>query len=161
MSDVVQLLTSAGVPVADENHHHVRPGWIGADCPHCSPGVGAYRLGFEIDTGRCNCWGCGPKNGVTLLMQMCNIDWQEAKAAFGQTVVRDRSRKVRAKRVIEPKGIGDLEPAHRQYLTRRGFSPDEIGGTWGVRGIGNGSDGDRRRGGHRRARPATWAGRPR
>ena len=43
-------------------HHHVREGWIGLDCPWCPTprgDKGRYRLGVQPSTGRANCWVCG------------------------------------------------------------------------------------------------------
>src|SRR5207245_2797387 len=41
-------------------------------------------------------------------------------------------------RYKEPSGVGPLLPEHRNYLSKRGFDPDEVVEKWGVKGIGRG-----------------------
>src|SRR5690348_1515510 len=55
-----EALTLLGVAFVEENqHHHVRSGWVGADCPRCSPGTGRYRLGLNLAGAYLSCWACG------------------------------------------------------------------------------------------------------
>src|SRR5687767_12012825 len=44
-----------------QEHHHVGRGWCGLDCPDCSPGAGAFRLGWNLERGYFSCWSCGYK----------------------------------------------------------------------------------------------------
>lgn len=120
-------------------HHHVGKGWIGVDCPDCSPDSNHFRLGFHLRTGRCNCWNCGAKNPIKTLAKVCGIPfgvafeiWQKSNVLFKLNVpLSDRNRTLKA-----PEGVGPLLPCHRSYLRNRGFDPDEIVRLWGVQGIG-------------------------
>jgi hypothetical protein len=48
---------------------------------------------------------------------------------------RVRDERPRGKLVI-PKGVGPMLPAHRNYLKGRGLDPDAVARLWGVQGIG-------------------------
>ena len=54
-----ELLAKHGIPVAADNHHHARRGWLQFDCPFCSKNSRRYRMGYSISRGSVNCWVCG------------------------------------------------------------------------------------------------------
>lgn len=117
-------------------HHHVNSGWLGVDCPYCSPGSGRFLFSFYLAGGRANCWQCGRKSPVEALVQLTGIPYAEARA-----VLRDRTTPIAEKiqhtgRYLPPSGVGPLQPAHRRYLERRGLDPDYAARVWGVGGIG-------------------------
>ncbi len=133
--NLVDLFTQHDIPVAPAGHHHVRTGWIGIDCPNCSPGWGKFRLGFEIATGRCSCWVCGKTDAAETIATICNISLGEAIG-----IIRGQPRgfvytEPKAGRLKLPEA-GELGPAHRNYLLDRGFDPDELVKLWGIQGIG-------------------------
>jgi hypothetical protein len=136
--NVRELLNECGVDGRDAGqHHHVTDGFYGVDCPTCSPGAGAYRLGISLRGRAATCWICGRLPYVDTLAEVTGkpVGWILANL--------DRSGPPQAK-VDKPRGVlrvppqvGPLLPAHRKYLKFRGFDPDEIVETWGVGGIGN------------------------
>ncbi len=116
------------------DHHHASLGWISVDCPSCSPGWKKYRLGFELNTGRCNCWSCGRKNAASALASVCGVSVSVAIKAIGDTAVRIDEKPLGAFTPLY--GIGDLQLPHRIYLKRRGFDPDVLSKLWGIGGVG-------------------------
>lgn len=134
------VLISRGVVTADSSHHHVRPGWIGADCPYCSPGWGKFRLGVEIRTGRIHCWVCGRLKPVKALADLLAISHDQAYVIYRRHFRDAHLRDVEAQESIGvlkvPKGVGPLLPPHIKYLKSRGFEPVTISSTWDVQGIG-------------------------
>lgn len=135
---IEDYLRSKGVHTVDSDHHHVRSGWIGTDCPRCSPGSGKYRLGFEVGTGRVNCWNCGIIRGPDALVSLCRIRLGEAISVWEDLEFRKGKRTegpVPGGLKI-PDRVEPLGPAHRAYLAKRGFDPDDLARLWGLRGIG-------------------------
>lgn len=123
------------------SHHHVRKNWIGVDCPRCSPGSGKYRLGFEADGRRANCWVCGRVNAVEMIMRLCRTTERDAARLWNSRELRGwapppANDKWRAKQLKIPNGVGELLPQHRRYLQDRGFDADSVARLWGVQGIG-------------------------
>jgi hypothetical protein len=122
-------------------HHHVREGWVGIDCPWCPTpmaGRGRYRLGIEISTGRVNCWVCGHHSLISVLMEVGRVPYKAAKDAISNIeftrFLPDYSEKASGS-LKKPKGIGPLARAHREYLRGRGFDPLKIQKLWKVEGI--------------------------
>jgi hypothetical protein len=118
-------------------HHHVSHGWIGIDCPDCSPGSGKYRLGYNIRGGFMSCWSCGPKKTKAVIQALTGIPWKDLNDIV-RTLAQDRVPVDIPKRgtVQLPKGVGPLLPQHCDYLESRGFNPETIQTLWGVKGIG-------------------------
>ena len=116
------------------DHHHVSLGWISVDCLYCSPNWKKYRLGFELNTGRSNCWSCGRKNSVSALASVCGVSKSVARTAIVDTAVHIDEKPLGS--LIPLKGVGELQQPHRIYLKKRGFNPDVISKLWGIRGIG-------------------------
>lgn len=132
-----ELLTELGIPFMPAgSHHHVRPGWTGADCPRCSPRSSRWRLGIRDDGRAGQCWQCGK---VSVYEVLCEL----TTAPRGRVVelLRSLSGSVSIEPVVTrgklqlPKA-GPLLKPHRDYLRRRGFDPDEIADRYGVLGIG-------------------------
>ena len=118
-------------------HHHVRSGWLGVDCPRCSPNSGRYRLGFEVASRRANCWVCGRVDAVEMLALVCKISTAEAGRLWSQRGLKIQERTYRDEgRLVIPDGVDSLQEPHRRYLGSRGFDPDQIAKLWGVQGIG-------------------------
>ena len=122
-------------------HHHVRQGWIGLNCPWCLPsygGKGMWRLGIEISTGRCSCWVCGRHSLVEAVAAVAKLPLGVA-AALLKGVQLEKYVPKGAKiggTLKRPKGIEPLLPAHKRYLRQRGFDPISIERLWNVQGIG-------------------------
>jgi hypothetical protein len=120
----------------------VTAGWIGTVCPWCGKGTGKPGLGIHVQTLKLSCWKCGSHDLAGFLQESTNLPWGQIKLilrnldAIGGVPAPEKS----SGRYREPLGVGELLPAHRNYLIKRGFDPDEIGEVWGVRGIGVGGN---------------------
>lgn len=120
-------------------HRHVRPGWIGFDCPHCGKGTGKFHAGVTEDAGRAACWRCGGKRSLELLGEVTGIPWYEVREALGSnlTGLAPRLAGVAVGRGVKyPFGVEPLRRPHRLYLKERGFDPDVVSLLWGVQCIG-------------------------
>lgn len=143
---IPDILNELGIPFCrGGEHHHVREGWLGLDCPRCPPsysGKGKFRLGIEISTGRCNCWVCGRFSLQQIIADMGRVSYGAAKDLLaGVRLTRLAPAGVRPSGILaKPKGIKPMEGAHRRYLVDRGFDPDSIERLWNVQGIGLASD---------------------
>lgn len=136
MNSIADILSNHGVAYVTAPHQRVRRGWVGVDCPQCSPGHGKYRLGFQLTTGRAHCWVCGGLYAPKMLAMLLRVSIPEAKALLGD-FSRHAPDEDKAPGILrEPPGVGELLPVHRWYLEGRGFNPDELARVWGIKGIG-------------------------
>lgn len=133
--DIRDVLQQYSVPTQEAPHRNVRAGWIGVDCPSCSPGQGKYRLGFELTTGRCTCWVCGLTNPAKALVELCSISLATAIEITKGTRQQWAPTETTTGVLQLPKA-GELLPAHRNYLQGRGYDPDAVADLWGAQGIG-------------------------
>lgn len=117
------------------NHKNIRKGWLGVDCPYCSPGHNKFKMGFEISSGRCNCWTCGRCNAVQTLAILCRIPMQESYEIWQGMPRLQFTEPPKSGHLVLPEA-GPLLPAHLHYLQKRGFDPEEISRLWGIKGIG-------------------------
>ncbi len=138
--NVEQVLISLRVPHRlGGQHHHVRPGWVGVDCPRCSPRSGKFKLGVSLTDGRATCWTCGGVRLGSALSEITGLPLAECVAALDGVAWRRPERlHPPAGRLSVPSCVGGLMPQHRSYLAGRGFDPDEVASLWGVLGIGHG-----------------------
>ena len=132
-----ELLGEFGVPCAEENDSHTRPGWINFPCPFCGRGGSAFHLGFNVNSGYCNCWKCGGHKTVNVLMEVSGKPYRECKRLIdGMDPLRSTPKIAHTGRLTLPKGLTPMQPAHRRYLTKRNHNPKEIEQLWNVQGIG-------------------------
>lgn len=140
MKTIQSVFKEFRVPYQEAGHRHVRRGWVGVDCPHCSPGSEKFRLGFEISTGRTSCWVCGLFYGPKILSRLLRISEQDSNKIWRDIGRREfRSvidKDVKRGRIENPPGLADLSGAHSNYLIRRGFDPDQLTMLWKIKGIG-------------------------
>lgn len=139
MPNLMEILQKNNVNFRQHgDHHHASHGWISVDCPYCSPNSNRFRLGFEIATGRTNCWVCGSKNKAHALSKVCKIPYQEAIIFCRDSTYHYISEKFErySGTLKVPIEIEPMLPAHRNYLINRGFQSLEIERLWGVKGIG-------------------------
>lgn len=133
-----ELLHSYGIPTAPTGHHHVSRGWIGFDCPWCSPSSGRFRMGWRAGA-YCHCWTCGSKPLVDTLQELLRLPFREC-LTFAKKLtaaVTDDYKPVGASGIVRmPQGRGNMSPIHRRYLRRRGFKPSELERLWELKGIG-------------------------
>lgn len=136
-----ELLAEHNIPVAPENHHHAREGWIQLDCGMCSRGQQKWRLGYNVQYGYLSCWSCGylPLHGT--LADILDISLPKTRKLL-DALEREYVKETREKRgrLVLPHGLRDYTDAHRHYLDKRGYDPDELARLWGVRAIANESE---------------------
>ncbi len=120
-------------------HHHVSAGWVGVDCPLCSPGEGKFKLGYHLTYGSMNCWTCGKMRFVDFVRHHTADRMLVSKMLAGirDELVFDRTppRDVIPKLVIPP-CVSDLTDTHIDYLKGRKLDVKEIQRLWKVEGIG-------------------------
>ena len=111
-------------------------GFVGVDCPKCSPGAGKYKLGINLAWGGASCWTCGKQSTARALADLSGRPLG-AVLKLLEGVVRERAvERVRTGLVLPP-GLGPLLEAHREYLRdERGIDPDVAERLWGVKGLG-------------------------
>lgn len=136
------LLTTLGIEYKEHGESSlVTRGWIGVECPWCGRGTGRPGLGINVTSLRSKCWKCGSHS---LLASLCEISSQPRErvaallAAVDDAVGLLAGDETPTGRYKEPDGVGPLQTVHRNYLSRRGFDPDEVVETWAVKGIGRG-----------------------
>lgn len=133
---ITDLLRDRGISFLEGNHRHARPGWVQIDCPWCGQQSQKYHLGYNLALKYWNCWRCGGKHPVQVLIKL-GLAREEAEEAFRSAdpefvFKRERSRLS----LKEPKGRGPLLPQHRAYLRERGYDADEMEKIWQLEGIG-------------------------
>lgn len=116
--------------------HHVCEGWIGTDCPVCSPGSSRVRLGINLASGAMHCWSCGPVNRIEALKTLTGLSGKDCYAALqGMSMSAGVEKKQRGKLIL-PSGVGPLTKPHKEYLRGRGLDPKEIERVWAIQGTG-------------------------
>ena len=132
-----ELLQHHNVPTAPEGHHHVSRGWIGIDCPQCSPNSGRFRLGLNSRSGAVHCWQCGTLGILSILSSVTGLSRNEVRSYWNrQSVFLTPSDTIKRGSLRIPYAVESLRPAHEHYLTERGFSIAELVSTWKIQGIG-------------------------
>ena len=94
-------------------------------------------MGYSIRGNFVNCWKCGSHSLGETVASILGIPQKQAWAMVGQ-IDKQRVGPVVSKRgTLElPKGIAPLSDAHKRYLVKRGFDPDELVALWDLGGIG-------------------------
>jgi len=138
--DFLEYLKEIGITTRTEGHHHVRSGWVQFDCPFCSKGSNRFRMGYRIKGGYVNCWTCGRHTLAETIALLADIT---PRAAYG--IIKgfsslpwrndEQEQQIRGKLVL-PRGVEALRPAHRTYLQNRGYDPDKLVKLWGLEGLG-------------------------
>lgn len=131
-----ELLRGWGVPFAEAGeHHHVSEGWLGLDCPRCSPRWGHYRLGYSLAGHYLSCWVCGHLPLIATVAELAGL--HPGKVAEGMRgIVRSLPRRRPRGRLELPDGLGPLGPLQEAYLRGRGFDPPALRRLWRVKSIG-------------------------
>jgi hypothetical protein len=134
MSKLIEVLEDLGIRyVIGGQHHHVRTGWIGVDCPSCSPSSQSYKCGISESGFAASCWRCGKFKVRDLLLQLATVDRNVALAgckrlwgnvaAPGQGKVARVAGKFTLPCQLRP-SESPLSQAQRGYLESRNFSTD-------------------------------------
>lgn len=133
---IEELLAAARIPFRYAGqHHHVSHGWVGLDCPWCSPRSGRFRLGIHLARLTAYCWTCGSHSLLDVLVEVLGEPHSAVRKMLGGLATATTAPKKRGT-YRQPDGVGPLEEVHRDYLRSRGFNPDVVARTWRVRGIG-------------------------
>lgn len=135
---LIELLREKNIQfrVAGEHHHVTSNDWIGVDCPYCSPGWRRFRLGLTLDGRSASCWTCGRHPPIQVIAELTGLKPGEVFGLLDfQGILQSKQEATQGKLEI-PSGLGPLLKAHLLYLKDRGFDPEEIQQTWGVKGLG-------------------------
>lgn len=131
---IKDILIEYNIPYIGAGDRHGREGWVSIDCPWCGPNSGKYHLGISTSSGASSCWKCGRHNTALVLATITGQKTGTMRAALdGATLVAPIMPKTG--RLVPPKGITPMGPAHRAYLATRGFDADVVACLWGVQGL--------------------------
>lgn len=137
--DIRSTLAQLEIPFSEGGAHaNVRSGFIGTECPLCTPGKsGGRKLGINPTTLFASCWTCGPQRIGTVLAELSGRPLSHVLSLLpGRLDPRARPAEKPTGRYAPPFPVSPLDAAHRRYLTSRGIDPDMAADVWGVGGIG-------------------------
>lgn len=153
MFDALKFLRDYAIEHVQEGHKHCRPGWVQTPCPFCTGNPG-YHLGFCFDSGSkfagaFVCWRCGGKSTVRVIQKLLGCSWDKArmvavqyKGRAGKRIKRERTVIPKVPRSISglPDGVDEITrwPGAAKYVLSRGYTPEYLSETWGVRASGPG-----------------------
>ncbi len=139
--DLVKLFETHGVDVARAGaNKHVRPGWLGIDCPFCGS-QGKYHMGVNVHYLNAHCWGCGGRPLYELVKALDRgIPWAAVRDLKERRGVTSRKfdNATKGGKYKPPVGLTDILSArHRQMLLDRGIDCDapDFDRLWGLRSI--------------------------
>ncbi len=136
---IADLLDQLNIPNQLPPHRHCREGWCNVDCFRCSPGTSKFKLGIpENGAKTTHCWSCGPFSLAHALVEITGQTYQQLRPLlkdidFGGPLLPTVKKQGK---LVLPKGLGPLLPAHIKYLKRRKFNPTELERLWNLQGIG-------------------------
>ena len=145
----VDILQELGITFAlPGSHHHVRAGWIGLDCPNCSPHSGSFKAGLTERLGAASCWRCGRLDVVDTLAKVARVDHRDVLkllAPFWGTArhASDRKTSVRFGKLSWPFKLHDINPLSTpyavEYLKTRNFpmGARDVIELWQLQGVAN------------------------
>ncbi len=135
MIDFERLFNDFSIPywITGKN---VSKGWINISCPIC--GDVSNHGGFNIETGKYNCWKCGKHNSIYILQLLLRKSKNEIikildnYSFFNKKIVKDDNKN--SKEQLEFLGY-ELKEIHRNYLIKRNFNPDLIKSKYKITGF--------------------------
>lgn len=136
---VEDILRELGVPYLQHGaHHHSTPGRLQIDCPFCSPRSKRWRMGIKKDKNSAACWTCGWHSFTDVLKQITGWDGRRVQEYLKPVIFVQGKKTPQVNRgtLVVPKAVTNLLPVHRDYLTSRGYDPDQLATLWGIKGIG-------------------------
>lgn len=138
MNGLIEFLERFNVSHQTEGHEHVRSGWVGLDCPDCSPDSNRFRLGINLENLYATCWTCGYKSLSKILTGATGQPYPVIREFLKSwSPLRPVPRHDRPQGPVRlPEGLADLGRAHKTYLKGRGIRASQVARIWGVRGIG-------------------------
>jgi hypothetical protein len=96
-------------------------------------------MGYNLAKGFLNCWACGGKTLPAVLSAKLEIPFRKAlELTKGMEIVKfAKEDKPKNQKLILPKGLGPLLPAHQKYLRdERQLNIAEMESIWKLQGIG-------------------------
>lgn len=86
------------------------------------------------------CWSCGGHSLYSILVELFDGDrkraWDVTQNLAPGTLRGTPKQQTPRGRLKLPKGLEELGEPHRRYLRRRGFDPDRVARTWGLKALG-------------------------
>jgi hypothetical protein len=142
METIIDLLQKYNIPYREAGqHHHVSQGWVGIDCPWCSPGSEHFRLGWNLTGGYLSCWACGYVHPTRTLMTLAGITHSQATEYLVNVLCEKQYQDDKPRGILKlPQNCSPLGTPQRCYLRGRGFNPDELESQWALLGTSNGSN---------------------
>ncbi len=132
-----ELLRDLGIRFWNSGSHPmVTSGWIGILCPWCRSWRGNPDFGIHVQSLKTSCWRCGSHGLAATLASAANRKPGEVRDLLAGLPSAPVVQTEQPGKLELPPGLGPLEAAHRRYLEKRGFDPDELVATWGIGGIG-------------------------
>lgn len=132
--EFTDILQQFGVAYYTEGRNS-RPGWIQLDCPWCGVS-GKPGLGYKIDGGYCNCYKCGGHSAVSVLHELTKEPYDKLRKMLGGIAAGQQESKRHVGRLKMPRGLCELTKAHRRFLIKRGFDPEEVEHVWHIQALG-------------------------
>lgn len=128
METVIDLLEEFNIDYQTSGKNTTR-GWVEVNCPFCPDP--SRHLGINLSSYKFHCWQCGEKGSLErLLPRLLGIPFSQARQIvknLSPEKYQERSKNPPVVNLKMPKGIEkDFPFAHRQYLKKRGFDPDEL-----------------------------------
>jgi len=145
MRDIETLLNDYHVAVKTSGPE-ISPNFIGMPCPFCGDDPGKTHLGYSRKLDLFSCWKCGPKSHENAISRLLGIPYAEAAKLLESYFIPGTEAIVTRKMAAEchlPREAKEFSRFHRDYLTGRGFDPETIAKTWGVKGASTGDWADR------------------
>lgn len=132
------ILRENGIQVLEAGSGgHTREGWVNFACPFCGGGKHKDSMGYNLAKGFVSCYRCGSHRLNETLVELLKLSYPQVKKLLGNVdTVREKVVVSKRGKLVIPKGVGEMLPAHRRYLKGRGFDPDELARLWHVQGIG-------------------------
>jgi len=135
--NIESYLSSRHIYVSDSGKN-VSDGWIGIECPFCPDGDPSQHLGINLDTKGISCWRCDTTGTIIkLVMALEHVNAESAVTTlnkFSDKKIYVTTKKSKDRALLEREPISkyklllenDLAIAHRQWLEKRNFNPEEI-----------------------------------
>jgi hypothetical protein len=135
---ITELAEERGIPFKEGGqHHHVQFGYVGFDCPTCSPDWQAFRLGYNLEKQFLSCWVCGFRPLISTLAEVFRTTTHEIKQLLNLVEKEYKKVNVYAGKLVLPKNLVPLMNQHKRYLRQRGFDLNELESIWRInQGIG-------------------------
>ena len=139
MLDFQNICKQYRIAYIGEGHHHCHSGWIQIHCPFCASGESGWHLGFGLKHGNFNCWRCGKKKAWDILIAV----FPKRSPSDIMKIVNDnqitktgipKKKKLRRKTIEKPPRMEAMSSAHKKYLKKENYDPDELEKIWNLQG---------------------------